>query len=297
MPLLHTIRSRIGDAEVVQIVEMDISGILGALLPEATPDVMKSIPWMKPPYVDEAHRMRAVSQCFIVRIGQRILVIDTCVGNDKDIAGFDAFADLRLEFLATLEQAGIDRHAVTDVLCTHLHFDHVGWNTYKQDGRWLPTFPNATYHFGKTEYAFAQQGDPNDAMYDAQNISFHESVQPVVDAGLANFIDRDTDLGDGISVFATPGHTIGHIAVAVDAGTEQFIIAGDAMHHPVQIARPEMALVLDYDPAQAATTRHTLLSRLDGSATLFTCTHFCSPSFGRVSQDADGNYVFTGVSK
>ncbi|PRE59272.1 MBL fold metallo-hydrolase [Burkholderia multivorans] len=297
MPLLHTIRSRIGDAEVVQIVEMDISGILGALLPEATPDVMKSIPWMTPPYVDEAHRMRAVSQCFIVRIGKRILVIDTCVGNDKDIAGFDAFADLRLEFLATLEQAGIDRHAVTDVLCTHLHFDHVGWNTYKQDGRWLPTFPNAKYHFGKTEYAFAQQGDPNDAMYDAQNISFHESVQPVVDAGLANFIDRDTDLGDGISVFATPGHTIGHIAVAIDAGTEQFIIAGDAMHHPVQIARPEMALVLDYDPAQAATTRHTLLSRLDGSATLFTCTHFCSPSFGRVSRDADGNYVFTGVSK
>lgn len=297
MPLLHTIRSRIGHAEIVQIVEMDISGILGVLLPEATPDVMKSIAWMKPPYVDDEHRMRAVSQCFIVTTGTRVLVVDTCVGNDKQLAGFDAFADLRLEFLATLEQAGIDRHAVTDVLCTHLHFDHVGWNTYKQDGRWLPTFPNATYHFDKTEYAFAQQGDPNDTMYEAQDISFHESIKPVVDAGLANFIERDTDLGDGISVFSTPGHSIGHIAIEVDAGTEKFIIGGDAMHHPVQVARPDMALVLDYDNAQSAATRHTLLSRLDGSAMLFTCTHFCSPSFGLISKDPHGDYVFTGVPK
>ncbi|AXF22792.1 hypothetical protein CUJ89_20015 [Burkholderia pyrrocinia] len=297
MPLLHTIRSRIGHADVMQIVEMDISAILGTLLPEATPDVMKSIPWMKPPHVDDVHGMCAVSQCFIVMTGKRVLVVDTCVGNDKNTAGFDAFADLQLEFLATLEQAGIDRHAVTDVLCTHLHFDHVGWNTYKKDGRWLPTFPNAKYHFGKAEYEFAQQGDPNDAMYEAQDMSFHESIQPVVDAGLANFIDRDTDLGDGISVFSAPGHTIGHIAIEVDAGTERFIIGGDAMHHPVQIAKPDIAQILDYDNAQSSATRHTLLSRLDGSATLFTCTHFCSPSFGLISKDPEGDYVFTGVQK
>ncbi|MET3823583.1 glyoxylase-like metal-dependent hydrolase (beta-lactamase superfamily II) [Burkholderia sp. PvR073] len=297
MPLLHTIRSRIGHAEVVQIVEMDISRILETLLPDATPDVLKTIPWMKPPYVDDDYGMRAVSQCFIVRTGARTLVVDTCVGNDKNTAGFDAFADLQLEFLATLEQAGIDRHAVTDVLCTHLHFDHVGWNTYKQDGRWLPTFPNAKYHLGKQEFEFAQQGNPNDAMYNAQDLSFQESVKPVVEAGLANFINRDTDLGDGITVFSTPGHTIGHIAIEIDAGTETFIIAGDAMHHPVQVARPDMAQIFDYDNAQSSATRHALLSRLDGSATLFACTHFCSPSFGLITRDPEGDYVFTGVHK
>jgi len=297
MPSLRTIRSQIGNAEVVQIVEMDISRVLEALLPDATPEVMKSISWMKAPHVDDEYRMCAVSQCFVIRSGSRLLVVDTCVGNEKNIAGFDAFANLRLEFLATLEQAGIDRHAVTDVLCTHLHFDHVGWNTYKQDGRWLPTFPNAKYHFGREEYVFAQRERQEDAMYEAQDISFQESIQPVVDAGLANFIDRDTDLGDGISVFSTPGHTVGHIAIQIDAGTETFIIAGDAMHHPGQIAKPDMALILDYDNAQASATRRALLARLDKSTTLFTCTHFCSPSFGRIARDLHGDYMFTSVQK
>lgn len=100
MPL-HAIRSRIGHAEVVQVIGMDSSPILGIALPEATPEVLKSIPWMKPPYVNDAHSMRAVSQCSNVKIGKRILVVDTCVGNDKNIAGFDAFSNLRLDFLAS----------------------------------------------------------------------------------------------------------------------------------------------------------------------------------------------------
>lgn len=291
-------KNRFGNVEITQIVEMSISDLMGMLLPDATPEAVAEIDWLRPPYRTEAHTLNAVSQCFVIRKGDRLVVVDTCIGNEKNVSAFAMLADLKLDFLKSLEAAGIDRMAVTDVLCTHLHFDHVGWNTYQKDGAWHPTFPNAKYHFAREEYEFWLQhkdeyiaSDPN-TLDAVQGFSFAESIDPVVAAGLVNLIETDADLGDGFSVIPTPGHSPGHICLVIDAGDEKLMLAGDVMHHPCQIAHPEWAAVSDYDTSASTQTRHKLFNELSGTDVLMAGTHFCAPSFGTVSKGKPGQFVF-----
>jgi glyoxylase-like metal-dependent hydrolase (beta-lactamase superfamily II) len=253
---------------------------------------------VKEPYRNEDYSLAASSQCFIVKINNRILVVDTCIGNDKNLIEAPAWQFFQLEFLETLDSIGFDRNAVTDVLCTHLHVDHIGWNTYKKDGKWHPTFPNAKYHFAKEEYDFWKKfGEQDDAFGKAMAIAYEESITPVVDAQLVNYIEMDADLGDGISVFPTPGHTYSHISVRIEAGEETFIIGGDMAHHPCQIAHPEWALAMDCDQNQSEATRRKVLAELSGKPILFGGSHFKSPSFGLITKDDKGGFIFNGISK
>lgn len=291
-------KTRFGDVEVTQIVEMSISDLMGMLLPDATPEAVAEIEWLEPPYRTEGNTLNAVSQCFVIRKGKRLFVVDTCIGDDKNVSAFASLANLHLDFLAALEAAGIDRMAVTDVLCTHLHFDHVGWNTYRKDNAWLPTFPNAKYHFAREEYEYWRSherefiaSDPK-TLDAVQGFSFAESIDPVVAAGLVNLIATDTDLGDGFSVVPTPGHSPGHICLVIDAGDKKLVLAGDVMHHPCQIARPHWAAASDYDSKQSTATRRKLFDELSGTEDLMAGTHFPSPSFGTVSRGRPGAYVF-----
>jgi glyoxylase-like metal-dependent hydrolase (beta-lactamase superfamily II) len=290
---LRVVRSRFGDTEVVQIVETEIGRYLKDLLPDTTPENIRAIRWLAAPYRNEDCSLNALSQCFIVQIAKRIFVVDTCIGNDKRVPGFEAWQNMQTDFLETLAGLAIDRAAVTDVICTHLHVDHIGWNTYRKDGRWLPTFPNAKYHLSKADFdEYSEQlKSPGDELLAA---SMAESILPIVDAGLANFIEPDVDLGDGITVISTPGHTKGHIAIRFQTGSEQFIIAGDSFHHPCQVARPEWPTAADYSKDQSIATRKRLLAELAGSRTLLAGTHFCSPSFGYISADPAGGYEFKG---
>ncbi|SFH06364.1 MBL fold metallo-hydrolase [Pedobacter insulae] len=296
MPL-QIIKSKIGNAEVFQIVECEIGFTLPSLLPDATQEKIKEIEWLKAPHINEDYSMNAVSQSFIVKLNNRLLVLDTCIGNDKIVEGAEDFTNMKLEYLEALETAGIDRTQVTDVFCSHLHFDHVGWNTYKQGGKWLPTFPNAKYHFAKGEYDYWKNESDNDPMKPIEDTSFKESVDPIVEAGLVNFIDVNTDLGDGFQVISTPGHTKSHVSLLVDAGKEKFILGGDMSHHQCQLANPDWAQTMDYDQKQSSETRRKVLTELNGTSTLFTCTHYTSPSFGKITKDANGKFVFNVVSK
>lgn len=284
---LQIVQTTIGNAKVTQIVELEIGAQLAWLIPDTTPDNIRTIDWLKEPYRNGDYSLNAISQSFIVEIGERILVVDTCIGNDKTIAEVEEWNKLQLGFLDALTRAGIDRGKVTDVLCTHMHIDHVGWNTHLEAGQWKPTFPNARYHFARGEYEFWKRDENNDAT------SFSESIDPIFDAGLAELIDAPCDLGGGISVVPTPGHTHSHIAVAIDAGAARFYIVGDAIHHPCQIARPEWATVGDYDKAQSTATRHALLAELADTPTLMTGIHFSIPSFGRIVKGASGEHAFT----
>jgi len=295
---LQIVRSRIGDADVVQVVEVQIGHLLGWLIPEATPDNVKEIEWLAAPYRNEDFTLNAVSQCFVVRLANRTIVLDTCIGNDKKLPPLPEWSHMKLEFLETLTEAGVDRFGVTDVLCTHLHFDHVGWNTYWHDNEWHPTFPNARYHFARSEYEYwlSSSQQPKESLI--ESISFNESVLPIVKAGLANFIETDADLGDGISVIPTPGHSPGHISLRIDCGGRSFIIAGDTMHHPCQIARPHWTTETDYDREQSTATRRSLFRNLANSGTLVAGTHFCAPSFGTIAKLGDEDeYVFRPSSE
>ena len=152
---LQVVETTIGDAQVFQIVEIQIGDPVRSLFPDARPDEVRKIGWLGYPYVNSDGTLNAVSQAFIVRIGDRIMGVDTCIGNDKQRAESPDWSNLATDFLETLTAIGIDPAAVTDVICTHLHMDHVGWNTIKAaDGSWVPTFPKARYYFARKEYEF-----------------------------------------------------------------------------------------------------------------------------------------------
>lgn len=291
MPL-RSVRSVIGTVEVIQVIETQIGHLLSGLIPDITPESVREIDWLAAPYRNDDYSLNAVSQCFVVAVKGRTVLIDTCIGNDKNIDEVAEWNNLHTDFLHALEQTGVDRSAVTDVLCTHLHVDHVGWNTYRDGDRWLPTFPNAKYHFAKSEYDYWRQSRAADESGSMQSISFEESIDPIVEAGLANFIETTADLGDGISVFPTPGHTHSHVCVSVDAGPQRFVIAGDVMHHPCQIARPHWATVADYDKDQSTRTRQALFAQLADTNTLIAGTHFTAPSFGTIVTRPDGEFMF-----
>jgi len=295
---LKIVKSKIGNAKITQIVECDINDAMPIILPDATPEEMKKITWLNKPYRTEDYKMNADSQAFFVELNGRLFVVDTCVGNEKQVLGFDGFNNLNLPFLEAIEQAGFDRNKVTDVICTHLHFDHVGWNTYKENGEWKPTFPNAKYHFAKEEYEYWEnEGFKNHALGPLENVSFHESIDPIVAAGLVNLIEMDADLGDGISVKPSPGHSKGHVNVHFNAGNETFIIAGDMCHHPCQVAQTDWAAIIDYDQKASGVTRRKILGELSGSDILVTCTHFCSPSFGHISGNEADGFIFKTIDK
>lgn len=295
---LRIARSRIGDAEIIQVAEVEIGHLFGWLIPEATPDSVREIGWLTAPYRNEDYTLNGVSQCFIVRLANRTIVLDTCIGNDKELPQLAEWNQMKLPFLETLKEAGVDRFGVTDVLCTHLHFDHVGWNTYRRDNEWHPTFPNARYHFARSEYEYWQFNSQQSTDNSIQSISFDESISPVVKAGLANFIETDADLGDGISVIPTPGHSPAHISLRIDSGEQSFIIAGDTMHHPCQIGRPHWTTETDYDREQSTATRRRLFSELADSGILIAGTHFCVPSFGTIVKSGnDDGYVFSPKSE
>jgi glyoxylase-like metal-dependent hydrolase (beta-lactamase superfamily II) len=190
---------------------------------------------------------------------------------------------LQTPFLTDLADAGFPRDEVDTVICTHLHFDHVGWNTMLVDGEWVPTFPNARYLLCRDEW---EHWDAEGAGGYASTID--DAVRPVVDAGLADLVPSDHRVTDEIRLEATPGHTPGHVAVHVESGGRHALITGDLAHHPVQFAEPDWFADPDTDRAQSAATRRRLLAEHGDRDVLVIGTHFAPPRSGRLVTDGDG---------
>lgn len=294
---LHVVETVIGDAQVLQVVEIQIGDPVRGLLPDATPDEVKKIGWLGYPYVNSDGTLNAVSQAFIVKIGGRVMVVDTCIGNDKQRAESPDSSGLTTDFIDTLHAIGVDPASVTDVICRHLHMDHVGWNTTRAaDGSWAPTFPDARYYFARKEYEFWAGKLGERPLGEGQDEAFLDSVKPIMNAGLAELIDDTADLGNGISVMPTPGHSIGHISIVFETGAGRFIISGDCMHHPCQIARPEWCSAADHDKAQSEATRRDFFAGVADGQTIVAGTHFSVPSIGRIEQSG-GGFQFKALGK
>jgi glyoxylase-like metal-dependent hydrolase (beta-lactamase superfamily II) len=180
-----------------------------------------------------------------------------------------------------MSAAGFAPDSIDTVLCTHLHVDHVGWNTRLVGGRWVPTFVNARYVFGRTEY---QHWRDHSDVPDRAAV-FNDSVQPIVDAGIADLVASDAILSDEITVIPTPGHSPGHMSVLIQSDGEQALLSGDVAHHPCQMAHLDWSSTVDSDPAQSVTTRRELFSRFADTPTLVIGGHF---SAGHIRRDGDG---------
>ena len=274
---------RIGDVTISKLVELEVTGGSRFLLPQATPDAIRPIAWLRPHFADANGRLTMSIHSFLVTTPTRRIIVDTCLGNDKQNRRIPHWNDRQGPFLADLEAAGFAADSIDTVLCTHLHVDHVGWNTMLKDGAWLPTFPNARYLMGRTEYEHWRSAT---ARADMQVI-LADSVNPVLDAGLADLVETDHQVCDEISMIPTVGHTPGHVSVMIRSRGEQALITGDFMHHPCQIAHPEWDTLADSDPEQGIRTRRIMFERLAGTPVLVIGTHFAGATAGRIVRDGE----------
>ncbi|MFD5002650.1 MBL fold metallo-hydrolase [Streptomyces mutabilis] len=283
----------VGDTTVHRIDETLLPPATGPwLLPGATPDVVTRERWLHPDFADEDGVLRLDSHSFALTTGGLRVLVDTGIGNGKTRAN-PAWNNLRTDYLERLTAAGFPPDTVDLVILTHLHTDHVGWNTRRTDAGWVPTFPNARYVVSRAEREFWA----GYAMDEPRRQMFRDSVDPVEDAGLLDAVDvpaEGTDLAPGLRLLPTPGHTPGHVTVRVGEPGAGAIVTGDCVHHPVQLARPALGSCVDIDPARAESTRRSLLASLAGTDTLVLGTHFPPPTAGRVVHQGDA-YRLTPV--
>ncbi len=277
---------QIGDVQVTCIVEFKSAVPYDperGMIIGATPEVLAQISWLKPKYVSpEGHLLMAVQAVLVEAPGLK-LVVDTCIGNDKP-RRMTRGIGLKTGFLQRLEAAGWTRDDVTAVVCTHLHIDHIGWNTMLEDGRWVPTFPRARYLMSSKEYEFWVQDEEDDEQVAAMG----DSVQPQLDAGLVQLVESDQVLTPEVRLLPSPGHTPGHVSVAIESRGQRAVITGDMMHHPCQIARPELLARFDSDHDAALATRQRLLAEWADQPVLVVGTHFVAPAAGFIRSDLGG---------
>jgi glyoxylase-like metal-dependent hydrolase (beta-lactamase superfamily II) len=248
------------------------------LLPDAVPEaVERHRGWLAPHFLDDKGRLLQSIHTFVLQAPGLTALVDTCVGNDKDRGGRAPFHMMRTSFLEDLRAAGFPPESIDVVVCTHLHVDHVGWNTRLDHGRWVPTFPRARHLFARQEWEhWSSERDE-----DTKRI-MADSVQPVLDAGLADLVDTDHRISDEIWFEPTPGHTPGHVSVRLRSGESEAVITGDLMHHPIQMAEPQWATPFDTDAEQARKTRRAFCERYADTGVTVLGTHFHDPTAGRI---------------
>lgn len=284
----------VGDHTVRRVDEVLLPAGTGPwLLPGATPGLVGRSPWLSPEFADGQGVLRLASHSFAVEAdGMRVLV-DTGIGNGKRRAN-PAWHDLNSDYLARLRAAGFAPESVDLVVLTHLHADHVGWNTRAEGDTWVPTFPNARYLTSRTEWDHWAGVD----MEEARRQMFRDSVHPVREAGLLDLVDvadEGTDVAPGVRLLPTPGHTPGQVAVALSSLGESALITGDSIHHPVQMAHPELCSCVDVAPGLATRTRNQVLDSLAGTSTLLLGSHFPAPTAGHVRRE-NGGYRLVPVA-
>ncbi|NRB55990.1 MAG: MBL fold metallo-hydrolase [Salinicola sp.] len=262
---------RVGDAEVTRVTEQVARFPAAQLFPDHQDELAAA--------TDVPHTAAVSIHSWIVRTPRRLIVIDTATGNDRDRGGNPLFDNLQTQYAERLSAAGVDRHAVDTVLLTHLHTDHVGWNTYWNDGRWLPMFPNARYIFSAFELDRWQR-DP------AHATILSDSIQPILDAGLAETIDPSagTALDELLTYYPSPGHSPDHASIALMSQGEYALFGGDVMHHPVQTRYPHWNSTFCEDKPRAGTSRAWALDWCAEHDALYFSSHFAESSVGRITR-------------
>ena len=272
----------VGAVTVKRIVELDQVIAYNKDFPfmaEARPEALSEIPWLYPDFVAADGSLRLSIQAFLVEAPGLRLMVDTCVGNDR-VREFICAEPLDTPFLGHMIEAGWPPETVEAVVCTHLHVDHVGWNTRLADGKWVPTFPNARHLIARPEYEHYSQNSTGE-----QRVVFDDSVQPIFDAGLAQLVETDHRLSPEIRLVPTPGHTPGHVSVMIESQGERAMITRDAIHHPSQMARPTWAPPWEFNRGMSEETRLALLDTVADQPILVIGTHFAAPTAGHVRRD------------
>ena len=239
------------------------------------------------------HDCRGIGHKLVELDGLTILV-DSCDGNHKN-RSLPEVHQLNQPYLENLARAGFRPEDIDLVMCTHLHFDHVGWNTYRDPatGTFQPTFPNARYLFGRKEYAAWQNVLRHDGVHTDGHLV--ECVDPIVELGLADFIEGDHRICAEVSCEPSHGHTPGHVHVRIDSKGQSAVITGDLMHHPMQCAMPERTATFDMDKDAGRATRVGFVEKYKDSGTVVIGAHFAGSTAGHITTHGEGDVRFDGL--
>ena len=273
---------KVGAATITAVVEEETLHIPPEFFfPDATAAAVAEHAWLVPDYADEQGNIGLRVQAFVIEVGNRRVVVDPCVGNGK-MSEVPFWHEQTWPFIQRFRQAGFDTTAIDTVVHTHLHADHVGWDTYRDDDAWVPTFPGARHIYTQRELDWCKLGDnPGTAHV------YEQSIAPIEAAGLAHIVAEDADLGDGMTLEPSTGHTPGHVSLWLESNGERALLTGDFLHHPVQFAVPAWAEVGDFDVEQARATRRRMFAAVAESGTLVLGTHFPTRPAGRIVSDGD----------
>ena len=231
--------------------------------------------WMVPDHYDPTSGFLKFSiHSWLIKLGGRAILIDACVGNHKPRPKFPMWHLMETRYLARMAEAGIRPEQIDMVMCTHLHVDHVGWNTRLDNGRWVPTFPNARYIFSQEDYDHYLAGPEKGS---ASHGSFRDSVLPVVEAGLAQMVRGAHAIDEHLSIDPAPGHTPGSIAINLASHGQRALFCGDVLHHALQVFLPDWNSCFCADAINARKSRRKVLEDCAGSGALLMPAHFGAP--------------------
>lgn len=283
---------RVGDLVIMQALELIMPFPALQFFPDTTEqDWEPHKHWLKPDALDDHGNILLPMQSFIVRTSHHTILIDSCVGNHKDRPTRPLW-HMKTDdtYMSALAAHGLAPEDIDYVMCTHLHTDHIGWNTKRVDGRWVPTFPNARYVFTKKEF---EAWDTGHEKFSRQ--PYEDSVLPVVEAGQADLVTNDFALDDEVWLESTPGHTPDHVAIRLASNGNQAVMSGDLIHSPIQCQYPEWEPWPDWDVERAKKTRRSFLEQCCGTETLVCPVHFPLPSMGHIVAEGDA-FRFKPVS-
>jgi len=271
---------KVGKVKITKVVELETVGSTRFILPLASNEEIRKLPWLIPHFATEEGRLKMSIHSLVVETPKHRIVVDTGLGNDKEGRNVPTWNNRNDPFLEKLTLAGFHPDSIDTVLCTHLHVDHVGWNTKLADGKWVPTFANARYVFGKTEFEYWR-----DHSVEPTHIAvFNDSVKPIWNAGMAELIASDAKLTDEISMISTPGHSPGHMSIHIRSDGEEGLLTGDVAHHPCQMAHLDWSSTADSDPRQSVVARRELFSRLADRPVLVIGGHY---NAGHIQREGD----------
>jgi glyoxylase-like metal-dependent hydrolase (beta-lactamase superfamily II) len=286
------IRYQVGAATITRVEEMLGPGADPAVLfPGFDPALLDRVPLLRDPAFLDPASGKVVSsvQSWLIRLGGRTILVDTCSGNGRErLPAFPRFHGLDTPFLERLREAGAEPEEIDLVVLTHLHVDHVGWNTHRRDGAWRPTFPNARYLIDRSDYARWLPGGDGPARSPEHVAVMADSVHPVVAAGLADFVDPGDTIVPGLVIEAAPGHSPHHRVLSYREGDAGFVCSGDVLHQPVQIYAPHLNSIYCEDAERARVTRARCLAAWAESGALVLPVHFGFPHAGFVRREGEG---------
>lgn len=289
----------VGDARIDRLVDLERFDLsLKWFFPDADPENLEAARgWLEPVFM-QGDRISITIQSFVLRIADTTILVDTCVGEHKARPRHPAWHRREASgYLGRLAALGLAPEDIDVVFCTHLHADHIGWNTRLDNGRWVPTFPNARYVMSRDELAYWQSRLATEPAELVNHNSYADSVLPILEAGRADLVAYDHEIVDGLVVRALPGHTPAHAGLSLRRAGCGCLFTGDGIHHPAQLVRPDWSSALCQDGALARQTRRKFLAETAEHNDWLVPAHFIDTVGLRIRPKGDGFEPATVVGR